>query len=165
MKRRRIDSEDEAPRQVYSRLSEEVIRYFAEIDAHFILLDRDEEKALLANNVLGETEGQETQVVPDAACSRILEKLLPWASPHSLAAFIHRCIQGENLGVICTRWAMVRVDSIIQPDFWGGDRGLCCAMTSFCFPCSSFVAFLWCVVECIGAVLSLYVPVQGYSPF
>lgn len=88
----------------FSKIDEETLKYYAEIDAHFKTIEDDEEKHLLAENVLAETAGREADIVPDAACSRVLESLLPFASPSSLEKFTQNCIGGDNLGIICTRW-------------------------------------------------------------
>lgn len=81
----------------------ETSSYFAEIASHFQTLEDDEERGLVADNALGEAAGQEPRVAADAACSRVLEALLPHASVPALAAFVAACCEGENLGATCTR--------------------------------------------------------------
>jgi hypothetical protein len=103
MKRHREEAEGEQRRQQRSRLDDETLRYYAEIDKHFKELQEDEERQLLANNVISDMQGKETEIVPDAACSRVLEALLPYTSNDVLDLFVRGCIQGENLGQICTR--------------------------------------------------------------
>ena len=48
--------------------------------------------------------GRQAEVAADAACSRVLEGLLPHASGAALCAFVRGCVEGESLGAICTRW-------------------------------------------------------------
>ena len=88
----------------YSRLDAETLGYYSEIDTHFKSLTDDEEKQLLADNALGETAGREAAVATDAACSRVLEALLPFASTEALCTFTRACVEGENLGAMCIRW-------------------------------------------------------------
>lgn len=57
----------------------------------------------MADNALGEAAGSEARVASDAACSRVLEALLPHASVAALAGFVGACVDGENLGATCTR--------------------------------------------------------------
>jgi hypothetical protein len=87
----------------HSRVDAETLKYYEEIGTHFKTLDDDEEKQVLAENVLAETEGKEVDIVPDAACSRVIEALIPYASIPALDKFLRGCIQDENLGVICTK--------------------------------------------------------------
>jgi hypothetical protein len=102
MKRDREGGEDYLHGR-HSRVDAETLKYYEEIGSHFKTLDDDEEKQVLAENVLAETEGKETEVVPDAACSRVVESLIPYASIPVLDKFLRGCIQEENLGVICTK--------------------------------------------------------------
>jgi hypothetical protein len=87
----------------HSRVDAETLKYYEEIGTHFKTLDDEEEKQVLAENVLAETEGKEVDIVPDAACSRVIEALIPYASIPALDKFLRGCIQEENLGVICTK--------------------------------------------------------------
>jgi len=105
MKRGRQDGRDsqDEHRPRISRVNEETVTYFDEIDAHFRSVSDEEEKNLMADNVLGETAGRESEIVPDAVCSRVLEALIPHASPALVVKFIEGCILDDNLGVICTR--------------------------------------------------------------
>ena len=59
----------------------------------------------MADNALGEAAGSEPRVASDAACSRVLETLLPHASITALTAFVGALCEGENLGATCTRYA------------------------------------------------------------
>ncbi len=141
-------------RRGYSRLDAETLSYYEEIGGRFAELDDDEEKALLADNALGEcVERGAADVGTDAACSRVsahavgrcalaatrrrrcrrlppathrrlpplpaaacrsprnptppcmqvLEKLLPHAGTEALCAFTQACVEGDNLGTMCTR--------------------------------------------------------------
>ena len=87
----------------YSRLDEETIRYYEEVGGHFKTLEDAEEKQILADNVLSECEGREAEIVPDAACSRVLESVIPYASIEGLENFTRGCLKEDNLGLICTR--------------------------------------------------------------
>jgi hypothetical protein len=89
--------------QGFSRVDKETLAYFQEIDSHLKSLEDEEEKHLLAGNVLEGVLEKEVDVVTDAACSRVLEALLPWAGVPTLCAFAAKCLEGENLGTICTR--------------------------------------------------------------
>ena len=88
----------------HSRLDAEQLSYYAEIDTHFKGLTDDEDKHLLANNVLGDAAGREAEVATDAACSRVVEALLPFASTEALCTFTNSCVEGDSLGTMCTRW-------------------------------------------------------------
>ena len=88
----------------HSRLDAEQLSYYAEIDTHFKGLTDDEDKHLLANNVLGDAAGREAEVATDAACSRVVEALLPFASTEALCTFTKSCVEGDSLGTMCTRW-------------------------------------------------------------
>ena len=88
----------------HSRLDAEQLSYYAEIDTHFKSLTDDEDKHLLANNVLGDAAGREAEVATDAACSRVLEALLSFASTEALCTFTKACVEGDSLGTMCTRW-------------------------------------------------------------
>ena len=103
MKRGREDHGDGR----HSQLDEETLRYYEEVGAHFKTLDDDEEKQILADNVLSETEGKEADVVPDAACSRVIESFIPYASITAIDKFTRGCLQDDNLGLICTRQAHI----------------------------------------------------------
>lgn len=65
-------------------------------------MDDDEERQLLADNVLEEAAGRAAALATDAACSRVLEALLPLASTPRLAAFVSACVSGEALATVCT---------------------------------------------------------------
>jgi len=99
------EREEGGARRQHSRLEAEVLAYYEEIDAHFKSLTDDEERQLLADNVLGDAAGKEAAVATDAACSRVLEALLPFASTEALCTFTKACVEGESLGAMCTRWA------------------------------------------------------------
>ena len=124
----------------HSRLDQETLRYYSEIDAHFSSLDDDEEKTLMADNVLTETEGREPEIVPDAACSRVLERLIPHASPAVFAKFLEGCVNGENMGLICTRYvAGLPLDLLLRPRRPGRALTLLTSLLlqrSFRFPCA-----------------------------
>jgi hypothetical protein len=92
----------------HSRIDKETLNYFAEIDTHFKSLTDDEDRQLLAGNVLGDAAGREADLATDAACSRVLEALLPFASNEALCTFTTACVEGENLGTMCTRCAAGR---------------------------------------------------------
>eukprot|EP00890_Picochlorum_soloecismus_P000531 jgi/Picsp_1/1479/NSC_04957-R1_protein len=88
----------------YSRLDQNSLNYFREVDAHFKGLtdDDQEDKEILVQNVFEELGGREAEIVCDAECSRIVESLMPHASQQVLRDFSHNCLTGENLGLICT---------------------------------------------------------------
>lgn len=90
----------------YSLVDEETLRYYEEVGGHFKTLQDEEEKQILADNVLSECEGKEIDVVPDAVCSRVLESVIPYASIPALDKFMRGCLEGENLGTMCTRQAI-----------------------------------------------------------
>lgn len=108
----------------FHRLDEETIQYFQEVKSHFDTLEDAEEQALLVQpfcfllhptdlvrsarnrvreacmqqvgNVLEDMAGKEVKVCTDAACSRILEALLPAAQAQQLAAFLGAFFAGEG---------------------------------------------------------------------
>ena len=107
----------ERPR--YSKVDAETGAYFAEIAATFKALPDDdpEQRQLVADSALGEAAGGEARVASDAACSRVLEALLPHASAPALAAFVGALCEGENLGATCTRWVSpLRLQSLSPHD-------------------------------------------------
>lgn len=65
--------------------------------------EESEDRQLLADNALAEAAGREAEVAADAACSRVLEALLPHAATQQLAAFTRGCVEGEGLGELCTQ--------------------------------------------------------------
>lgn len=87
----------------HSNLGEETLGYFNEIREHLKNIEDDEERQLLADNVLEETAGQEVEIATDAACSRVLESLIAHATAEKKATFLMACVEGDNLGLICTR--------------------------------------------------------------
>ena len=97
-----------ASRPRFSRVDEETATYFSEIAKHLETLDDEGDRELLAENVLGEAAGKEALVASDAACSRVVERLIPYAGTAALIAFLEACTEGENLGAVCTRWACRR---------------------------------------------------------
>lgn len=92
--------EREGEKRGYSRLPAETVQYFEEVAGRLKELDDDEERQLLADNALGEAD---SGVATDAACSRVVEALLPHASTAVLATFAKSVVEGENLGAMCTR--------------------------------------------------------------
>ncbi|GAB4813915.1 hypothetical protein N2152v2_000961 [Parachlorella kessleri] len=99
-KRGRAEAEAERPR--FSKVDQETSKYYEEISNHFKTLEDGEERQLVADNALGEAAGSEPRVASDAACSRVLETLLPHASIPALSAFVGALCEGENLGATCT---------------------------------------------------------------
>lgn len=93
------------PKRQGSRLDAETLAYYGEIDGRMAELQQEdaEERSLLADNALGEAGGREAEVATDAACSRVLERLLPHASTEALCTFTRACVEGESLGAMCTR--------------------------------------------------------------
>ena len=91
-----------------------------EIAGHLKTLDSDEDRQLLADNVLEEAAARAADVATDAACSRVLESLLPHASTERLCAFVAACVEGDSLATVCTRWEWS------WPSSWSGSvqRGL-----------------------------------------
>ncbi|KAL4852677.1 hypothetical protein ACK3TF_006244 [Chlorella vulgaris] len=89
----------------HSRLDSETLSYYSELDGHLRSLGREEsdDRQLLADNALAEAAGREAEVAADAACSRVLEALLPHAATQQLAAFTRGCVEGEGLGELCTQ--------------------------------------------------------------
>lgn len=92
--------EREGEKRGYSRLPAETLQYFEEVAGRLKELEDDEERQLLADNALGEAD---SAVATDAACSRVVEALLPHASTAVLATFAKAVVEGENLGAMCTR--------------------------------------------------------------
>ena len=86
-----------------SRVDAATSSYFEELSATLRSLYDDEERQLLADNALDEVEGREAEVAADAACSRVVEALLPLASPDRSCRFLTNCVAGDNLGAVCTR--------------------------------------------------------------
>eukprot|EP00887_Chlorella_sp_A99_P004080 scaffold23.g4080.t1 len=94
-KRRREEGEVAAPggRPRFSSLDAETLSFFEEIAGHLKTLDSDEERGLLADNVLEEAAGRAAALATDAACSRVLESLLPLASTERLCGFVAACVE------------------------------------------------------------------------
>ena len=92
--------EREEPRERYSKLPSEEESYWKELGETLAGIDDPGERRLLAENSL---EGAGVPAATDAASSRIIEALLPAASTPALAAFTRACVDGENLGLMCTR--------------------------------------------------------------
>ena len=103
----KTDKEGVGKRSGHSRLDAETLSYYAEIDGRIAELGQEdaEERSLLADNALGEAGGREAEVATDAACSRVLERLLPHASTEALCTFTKACVEGDSLGAMCTRCA------------------------------------------------------------
>ncbi|KAL4439741.1 hypothetical protein ABPG75_002742 [Micractinium tetrahymenae] len=91
--------EREGEKRGYSRLPAETLQYFEEVAGRLKELDDDEERQLLADNALGEAD---SAVATDAACSRVVEALLPHASISVLGTFAKAVVEGESLGAMCT---------------------------------------------------------------
>ncbi|PSC67230.1 Pumilio 23 [Micractinium conductrix] len=91
--------EREEPRERYSKLPSEEESYWKELGETLAGIDDPGERRLLAENSL---EGAGVPAATDAASSRIIEALLPAASTPALAAFTRACVDGENLGLMCT---------------------------------------------------------------
>lgn len=104
MKRKRHDSSTDGGRGVeYSRLDQATLAYYKEIhECMKNAFNDNEEKVRIANNALEETRGREAEIASDSVCSRVIEALLPHAGPESLAGFLRGCVQGDNLGILCT---------------------------------------------------------------
>jgi hypothetical protein len=104
----------------HNRLDESTVSYFTEVKGHFDALEDDEERGHLVTNVLEEASGKELQVATDAACSRVLEALLPHAEPSSLLRFFKAfSVDGKLLtlaskyGLHCwfvDHWSLVDTD-------------------------------------------------------
>lgn len=96
--------DDDGHQTTFARVDQETSQYFNEINTHFKTLDSHEDKQLLANNVLEEAAERGAEVATDAACSRVLEALLPFASIEAISKYAKHCVEGENLGKLCTRY-------------------------------------------------------------
>lgn len=86
------------------RATQEIVTYFEELKSHFDSLDDKEEQSLLVANALEEASGQECAVATDAACSRVLEALLPSAEPQQLAKFFQAVLTGDGLIAMASRY-------------------------------------------------------------
>ena len=93
-----------APPGRLPRATQEIVTYFEELKSHFDSLEDKEEQSLLVANALEEASGQECAVATDAACSRVLEALLPAAEPHQLAKFFRAVLKGEGLMAMASRY-------------------------------------------------------------
>lgn len=85
----------------HSRLDAATLSYYEELSSTFAGLEDPEDRQLAADNALGEAN---IQVACDAACSRVVEALLPAAGTPAVCAFAAALTEGENLGLMCTRW-------------------------------------------------------------
>ena len=94
----------EAPPGRLPRATQEIVTYFEELRSHFDSLDDKEEQSLLVANALREASGQECAVATDAACSRVLEALLPLAEPQQLAEFLQAVLEGAGLMAMASRY-------------------------------------------------------------
>jgi hypothetical protein len=103
MKRKRHDTSTDGGRVEFSRLDQATLAYYKEIHECIKKADDNEEKVRVANNALEETRGREAEIASDSVCSRVIEALLPHAGPEALAGFLTGCVQGDNLGLLCTR--------------------------------------------------------------
>lgn len=105
----------------YTRLDAETLSYFREVDAYVRTnyaqqstaqkAAQDQANILpiddLIEKVFEEMRGREPEIICDAECSRIIEALLPHASPQMLEEFTQTCIRDDNLGIICTSYVFV----------------------------------------------------------
>lgn len=96
-----------APPGRLPRATQEIVTYFEELKSHFDSLEDKEEQSLLVANALEEASGQECAVATDAACSRVLEALLPSAEPQQLAKFFQAVLKGEGLIAMASRYYAV----------------------------------------------------------
>lgn len=92
-----------APPGRLPRATQEIVTYFEELRSHFDSLDDADDQSLLVANALEEASGQECAVATDAACSRVLEALLPSAQPQQLAKFFQAVLKGEGLMAMASR--------------------------------------------------------------
>lgn len=99
----------------YTRLDAETLSYFREVDAfvktNYAQQSRSQIPAGdappiddLIEKVFEEMRGREPEIICDAECSRIIESLLPHASPDKLEEFAQTCLRDDNLGLICTSY-------------------------------------------------------------
>lgn len=106
MKRERHDAKDAQlhAEPKHTRLDAGTLSYFEEIAQNLKSSELDaQQKELLANNALEEAAGIAVDVATDAVTSRVIESLLPTVSLNSLRSFLKSCIDGENLGNLCSR--------------------------------------------------------------
>ena len=96
------------------RATQEIVTYFQELKSHFDSLDDKEEQSLLVANALEEASGQECAVATDAACSRVLEVLLPCAEPQQLAKFFQAVLRGDGLMAMASRYCATVLYSVEQ---------------------------------------------------
>lgn len=96
---------------MYSRLDGETLSYFREVDGHVqeqLRGDGDGEGGLslerIVENVFEEMKGREAEIVCDAECSRIVERMLSHAPRHVIVGFAGACLKDDQLGIICTSY-------------------------------------------------------------
>jgi hypothetical protein len=116
----------------YTRLDAETLSYFREVDA-FVRTNYAQQSTAqkpvddvppfddLIEKVFEEMRGREPEIICDAECSRIIESLLPHASPHKLGEFTQTCLRDDNLGIICTSYVVndtcvgnTRIEKLVQ---------------------------------------------------
>ena len=100
------------PPERVPRATQEIVTYFEELKSHFDSLDDKEEQSLLVANALKEASGQECAVATDAACSRVLEALLPSAEPQQLANFFRAVLKGDGLMALASRYCAIPRHSV-----------------------------------------------------
>eukprot|EP00798_Chlamydomonas_sp_ICE-L_P020655 gene20655-27441_t len=76
---------------------EDTKQYVTEIMIHYKTLINDEEKGILASNVLEEVAGKEKRLATDQACSRHIEQLLSVAPLASLLPFLGSICKEEGV--------------------------------------------------------------------
>ena len=98
---------------MYSRLDIETLSYFREVDAHVqeqlaaVQGKNEGEEGLLetiVENVFEEMKGKEADIVCDAECSRIVERMLSHAPRHVIVGFAGACLKDDQLGIICSSY-------------------------------------------------------------
>ena len=106
--------DDAGPPGRLPRATQEIVTYFEELKSNFDSLDDKEEQSLLVANALEEASGQECAVATDAACSRVLEALLPCAEPQQLAKFFQAVLKGDGLMAMASRYCAILLHSIAK---------------------------------------------------
>lgn len=108
----------------YTRLDAETLSYFREVDAfvktNYAQQSRSQTPADdappiddLIEKVFEEMRGREPEIICDAECSRIIEALLPHASPDKLEEFAQTCLRDDNLGLICTSYVFCIAECLV----------------------------------------------------
>ena len=80
-----------------------VVAYLQEIEGHLRSNSKPDDRALLIDNVAREVLTVDSKVAIDAACSRILEGLMPEIGTDQLLRFLGGLLDTDNLWAVASK--------------------------------------------------------------